>query len=474
MLQLSEEEVNQLRNAKNPTLTFSSSSAGCISISEQHELPFTTRTVSGANDGMARGVLFSRRGDAVRNVGPIIADMDVERNMPTHRKRKHPHHAGVTPAARPRLPSMPEPPAPGQPIKGSQPLSKRPRPARPSMPRTAPVSPNVRPPTHPLLPGEVASVGADRAVLSGGPRNPRAKLRSIRSPVSPPGTSPGHGGPMRLSNGRGLSGGLTSRRPNAVANGSGTSPDDVGLPLLASNPRYPRRTSPESPARDSAAARVSAECRERLRRHVIHMAATHSKSIQEVRRRCDVKEGTDEDAALGAILKEVASVKRGVLHLHDVHWDKVSEGYECYDERERGTVRKKRSLYQRVQNGSGDDGDSDSEGGAGMSDGELDAKMREFESEGGDKRVGGEVEMRKAFSKWYPVYDAIVRKMQKMHRDFSTLERRFKESEGRDREAVVKTIRLKHSRQKERRRKLEVTLPKLHGLLKDIKETLRA
>lgn len=327
-----------------------------------------------------------------------------------------------------------------------------------------------------------SSIGQN--TLTGSVLGPRPSLRMGNGGI-------GTGGPGGLS-----PSGPDPNTKHALARSSlsGIQPRKVSPgSLAASLPRPPSRRNGNghhfspggyytgysgSPASPRLAANARSDQRIELRRHVIHILGAGGQTLDLLKKRLKIEEGSEVQGLLVGIVRDVADRNEGILSLKDHLWSDLSDNYPGYSDMERAIMRTRRSDMGGGRGGGADYGDGAT--GYAMSESVLDERLAEFEREERGRHVervtseDGEIYLRKRFSKWYPVYRAIVCEMEKMRKVFLNLEKKFSECRaGRERETLLRRIQSSHDKFGERKRQLESALPALHALLKDVKEELQ-
>lgn len=232
---------------------------------------------------------------------------------------------------------------------------------------------------------------------------------------------------------------------------------------------------------------IRPEQREEMRRHVIHMLAATERHMSSLKSALMIDDNRPELInLLSGIVKEVGEKRSDLIYLKRQYWREVSDLYKAYNDVEREKVRKARS--QMVTPSAKDDGKAgigmegvadEDESSDIMAYEKLEERLDVFEKEEDETKVPkvasvkDEIELRKRFTKWYPVYSAMVGRMENMKKLFVTLEKRFLDcGSNRDRDGVVKEIHRSHQKLRGRKQRLERTLPVMHALLKDIKKAL--
>lgn len=229
--------------------------------------------------------------------------------------------------------------------------------------------------------------------------------------------------------------------------------------------------SPESPRVGVNARPIS---RDELRKDVLHILGAGERSMDDLKRRLNIEDGSEGSSMLDNIVWDVADRENGVLSLKEKLWGELSDTYGKYSAGERAEVRIRRS-NRSSRRQSGDEGGATS----GMTEKQLDDRLSEFEKEERGRKVGrvnsdgAERDMRRRFTKWYPVYRAMVWDMNNMRKTFASLEKEFRDSRGRGgRDGVVKRIQNSHDKFQSKKRRMDKCLPVMHSLLKDIKGAL--
>lgn len=429
---------------------------------------FTLRPI-GEGDDSRRAVCYSRNATDLRAVGPIVADLDLERansveassvakmraadERDKSQKRGMKRADDIAPTAR----------------KKRRTVEKRPRPP-PKMPKSSPIVSPGRGPSANNTPPRARPNGRSRAT-------PTA------SAAVPPSSAPRRISPQTNSQLSGLFGnGNRPEMTERVRPGASSIRRSVTPPKLRSSPYGSRRTSPLPSSAHSPSSpktgnlRAKSEDIDELRVNVMHILASQPRAFHSLSSRVienDAPPELKED--LKSVLQGVATCKDGIYTLRGHCWARISEDYQAYTHAERTQMRIARSEYYSA-NGT-NDVKSITDGV--MTDAQLDSEIRSFQKAKTDDNVGkisserGEKEFRKTFEKWYPLYAEVINRLEKMSKTFKSLDSRYRERRSaEERDSIVKKITAAYEKHKKRREELITVLPLLHEHLRSIRSAL--
>lgn len=230
-----------------------------------------------------------------------------------------------------------------------------------------------------------------------------------------------------------------------------------------------------------------------MRRIVIHTLALGESSMSGLKAKLHADDGSDAQGQLVKIVQEVAEKRGMVLKLREALWSEVSDGYEGYTDAERARVREARDGRVNGGGGGGENGSArglvepstgamtNSIGTHGMSHAQLEERLDAYER---DERTTDvkkirsdedESDLRRRFAKWFPVYQAMIGRMDDMKKAFAKMEKGLSDARNsRDRDLVVKEIRHTHDKYHDMHARCVKMLPTLHRRLKDMRSALDA
>lgn len=201
------------------------------------------------------------------------------------------------------------------------------------------------------------------------------------------------------------------------------------------------------------------------------MLALGETTVPNLKRRIDLRAVRDAETALRDVLAEVAESgpTKGIYKLRDALACEVTDCYAEYTEMERAKVREWRDAALKSARGKTDDPMT-----VEQIDGAVDAFERTYKKNVG--KIGTEREegeMRKSFQRLFPLYSAIIARLEHLQKMFITLEKRYREARSKgDMDTWAKKIARTHARFKNQRAKLERVLPLLHSNLKQMRSVL--
>lgn len=472
-----------------------------LNIPAHDPFKFAMRPI-GEGDDSRRAACYSRSGTALRAVGPIVADMDLERatsvDASSVAKMRAADERGRSKKREMKMAdNLPGPP----PKKKRKAPTKRPR-ATPSRPSTgisssrAPSLRNLRSAPSNNSPFESPSVSPGRIAASHNgstATRPNSSRRSTPTGadsippasgtrrVSPPGNSLTSGfgkGNRQSENAEGLRPNLSkaSLRSLTPTKSSRISPDGSrgsrgSFGSRGPSPRPPSVHSPSSPVLRSRNLDLEA-----LRVNVMHFLASSPKQLHHLMSRfCGSDAAPDAKERLRSVLRDVAINKNSIYTLKGRFWSEISEDHPTYTELERTQMKVARSGYY------GSKGSSEAETATDgvMTDAQLDSELKAFQKlPSEDKKATissekDELELRKSFQKWYPVYAQVISRLEDMSKTFKNLDRRYREQcTAEQREIVVQRITSQYEKYKARREELIKVLPLLHAKLGSIRSAL--
>lgn len=216
-----------------------------------------------------------------------------------------------------------------------------------------------------------------------------------------------------------------------------------------------------------------------LRRHVIHVLALGSLSMQEIRRRVLGSDLTMEvKDRFNEVLHEVGVGVSGQYSLKKSLWKEVRDDYEKYTDLERTRVRSERPSGTRA-NGAKTNGvvEPKPRGVNGKSEFSADPAIKECEAEMAETTVvtceADELRLRKSFHKWYPKYSGVIEELERMERTFRELNGRYHDARSAaERENIAREITTNYERHRRRHDELIKFLPRLHARLRSIRDSL--
>lgn len=506
-LKLTDEMVDQLVSAgDDASIQFASSSA-VLTVAGLDPFKFSTRPIGDADDS-ARAVCFSRNGPALRIVGPITAEMDLDREKTVQVQassiaKMHAMRAKTVSKKREMkmADNLPGPTKKKQRVRNAP--EKRPRaPARASRPSTglssslAPKAPNTRSlrsaPANgsPFDESPVVSPGrmpGSQNAVSGARQN--GSRRNTPTGAGGMSNGSGHAAPRRVSpNGNSLTAGMFAKG-NRPESGEGLRPNLSKASLRSLTPTKPthispdgsRGLSPRPPSVNSPSSpktgnlRAKCEDIEELQTNIMHILASNPRSASDVASRVLGSDGHDGRERVRTVLQDVAVSRNGVFMLKGHLWPQISEDYPSYSEIERSRMKVARSEYYGV-NGTAEVGTVD----AGlMTDVQLESEIKSFQKAYAEDKSASvtnekdELELRKSFQKWYPVYGAVIYRLEGMSKLFKTLDKKYRDSRSStERENLVKRITLQYQKNNVQREELTNVLPLLHAKLGAIRDAL--
>lgn len=474
-LKLPQEVIKTLLAAPSaPSVRFDTNSGGQILINNANPIRFSIHPVADPNASTARAACYTRRNNSLRPVGPIIADLVVERTLSssvaaaTKKRALDARNAGKTRD----LMVLDDVPAP-HPAKKQR---KKPPEKRPRAPRrpTNTISASVPPPKKPTPP------------LSNGVRLPRSSPvppANISPPFRSPAVSPGHS----AAKPNGSTGSTPTRKSFSAMPSRKVSPSSLlslPKPVSRRTPTKPNRYSPvgsrgPSPSVNSPGSPRASSIRPprltdqtditEIRRQIIHFLAMGEKDLKSIKDRLDSQRVEAPSSTLAAILAEVASSNSGRYALKEKIWDSVTESFD-YTNAELGKMRAYRTEAL--------EGPYDKLKKQNMSDAELDAAIESFRKNHKDTEEiitteKQEAQLRKSFTKMCPLYSELIGRMEELQGVFKKLETRFLAAKSKDeRDGLARRITNNHKKYRARYMTCKRVLPEVHSRMKRIRRAL--
>ncbi|CAN8064428.1 unnamed protein product [Agarophyton chilense] len=452
-VKLSADIVEALLSGEDASIVFDDDEQGKIFMPNRPDVTFTTRSITDHDADTARSVLYSRRGNDMRLVGPIYHEMEIDRfpNKRSHPTKKRPVQSRNISTSK-RAPKEPD-------VASDTSKAPRARKTTEKRPRAAPRRPTPNLPPPPPQPQKQNGNNAGIRIRS---------VPALRSaPASP--TENGRQAPPKRSapQSRSAIGALGPRPPNAPL----SKPARQQTPSKArlsprSNSRVPS-PNVHSPSSPRVGTRRKMDDPEDVRRHVVHSLALGDMTMTAIRRRHEAR--NMEGVVLGEALGEVAERSGSTYRLKKRSWREVYDDYNDYNDME-----KKRMKQNRVEV-------------SGLVEGKLrvdvinDDLLQEELSSAAKlmarpvqevKDDAEEERLRKNYEHVHRLYSEVIDRMGDVNAKFRRLGDKLKISNESERAHVSAAIQSANKSHAERFKRFQRVLPKMHGFLKHVRQTL--
>ncbi|CAN8075067.1 unnamed protein product [Agarophyton chilense] len=454
-VKLSADIVDALLNGEDAdaSIEFDDDEQGKIFIPNSSDVPFTTRSITDHDADTARSVLYSRRGNDMRLVGPIYREMEIDRfpnkrSYPSQKRAVQSRNASASKRAS-KEPDV------------ASDSSKAPRAGKPTQkrPRAAPRRPTPNFPPPPPPPQKQNGNNAGIRIRS---------VPALRSaPASP--TENGRQAPPKRSapQSRNAVGAVGPRPPSARLSKPARQQTRTKArisPRSNSSVPTPNVRSPSSPR---VGTRRKMDDPEDVRRHVVHSLALGDMTMTAIRRRHEAR--NMEGVVLGEALGEVAEKSGSTYRLKKRSWREVYDDYTDYND-----IEKKRMKENRVEV-------------SGLVEGKLrvgvmndDLLQAELSSAAEHimrpvpevKDKAEEETLRKNYDHVHRLYSEVIDRISDVNSKFERLGDKLKISNESERAHVSIAIQSADKSHAKRFKRFQRVLPKMHSFLKQVRHAV--